>query len=161
MFDPDRDDDGGSRRFYLRLLVVVAITSAGCVALLPAVNAFRAGDGGSTMCLAVLDGWHSEKAAPSGADVTAMMASMPRLAASSASDPGAVAQYRAEYQAWAARPDVRRVAAYDDWVAGPGTCIGPSRHLLIHSGIALGALALVVAGGFAIAKTRRIREPST
>jgi hypothetical protein len=161
VFDPDRDEDRGTRPFYARLLVVAVIAIAGCAAVLPAVSAFSAGDDGTATCLAIVDGWHAAKSAPSASEVAAVDASMPSIPARMVNDPGALAQYRSEYQAWSARPDVQHALAYDDWSDGPGRCVDASRHVLIHTGLALGALALLVVGGFAIArmpKSRRARD---
>ena len=64
MFDPERDEDPGRSRYYLRLLVVMVISAAGCVALWPSVSGFAAGPDHLTGCLAITDGWHAQKSAP-------------------------------------------------------------------------------------------------
>ena len=78
MFDPARDDDRGKRRFYTRLLVVVALGGLMSLALLPSVTGFTAGPDADHTCLALVDSWRNDRAgttvaeefgAPSHADV--------------------------------------------------------------------------------------------
>jgi hypothetical protein len=155
MFDPERDEDREGRRFYRRLLAVVLVSAAGCVALLPSVMGFSAGNDNDINCLAVKDGWHADLAAPSVASSLKADAVYPApLTQEQLQDPAAVARFRAQWQVAQADPDVQRSYAYEDWVAGPGACVHQSRHRLILSGFGLGALGAVCSG---VAIVRRLR----
>ena len=115
MFDPERDEEPSSRRFYLRLLAVVVISAAGCIALWPSVSGFSAGPDHDTGCLAITDGWHAEK---SGPDLNGIAFPAPPSPADQA-DPVAMARWRAEWQASQQRPEVQQAIAYLDWKDGP------------------------------------------
>ena len=138
MFDPDRDKEPGARPFYLRLLVVAAVTAVVCGALWPSVTSFPAGVDRKG-CLAVADGWHADRPAPTAADRAVEAAAGPYTRAS------------AEEQRV-----LDRVYAYDDWRAGAGACIPESRHRLILSGLGFVAIAAVVTG-IAIGRSLRFR----
>jgi len=69
VFDPDRDDDPGTRPFYLRLLAVALISVAGCVALWPSVTGFSEGVDREQGCVAILDGWHADPGGSNAAEV--------------------------------------------------------------------------------------------
>ena len=156
MFDPERDEDPGPRRFYLRLLAVVLISAAGCVALWPSVSGFAAGPDRLTGCLAITDGWHADRSGPTAEDISAFNAIYPAMpTAAERDDPAFMARFRAQLQAADASPVMQRAVAYQDWVAGPGACVHESRHRLIRSGLGLIGLAGFVVG---VAYFRRTRE---
>jgi hypothetical protein len=138
VFDPERDEEQGARPFYLRLLAVAAVTAVVCVALWPSVTSFPAGVDRKG-CLAVADGWHTDRPAPTAADRAVEAAAGPYTRTS------------AEEQ-----HVLDRVYAYDDWRAGPGACVPQSRHRLILSGLGLAAMAAVVTG-IAIGRSLRLR----
>jgi hypothetical protein len=151
VFDPERDEEHGARRFYVRLLAVAAVTVVACVALWPSVRAFAAGPDHLTGCLAITDGWHRER---SGPDLSALVFPAPPTEAVR-NDPAAMTRWRAEWQASQARPEVQEAIAYADWKDKAGACVHESRHRLILSGIGLGAIAVVLAiGGLVLRRTR-------
>jgi hypothetical protein len=150
VFDPERDEDPGARRFYLRLLTVVAISAAGCLALWPSVSGFGAGPDHNTGCLAITDGWKPERSAPNLSGIVFPTPPSPQ----DQNDPAAMARWRTEWQAVQARPEVRQSNDYLDWKDGPGACISESRHRLIRSGIALVSLAAFCTGIAYIRRTR-------
>ena len=155
MFDPERDDDDSAHRFYVRLLTIIGISLAVCIALYPSVTGFYTGPDGEKACVAVTDGWHGQKAAPDAGSVAAAFASYPALPApKQRNDPTFMARFRARMQAVSALPEVQQFNAYQDWLAGPGACIPRSRHRLIVSGIGLGVLAVVCAGVAIVRRTR-------
>jgi hypothetical protein len=155
VFDPERDDDPGPRRFYLRLLTVVVISAAGCLALWPSVTGFGAGPDHDTSCLAVANGWHADRAGSTASEIAAFNRVFPPPPTpAQGKDPAAMARWHAQFAAAQQNPVVQRAYAYDAWVNGPGACVRESRHRLIHSGIALAALAAFCLG---IAYTRRTR----
>jgi len=155
VFDPERDEDPGPRRFYLRLLTVVAIAAAGCIALWPSVSGFGAGPDHSTGCVAVLNGWHAQKSAPSAADVDALDAAYPATPTEAQrNDPAFMAEFQARLRAVQALPAWQHANVYLDWNNGSGACISESRQRLIRSGVALASLAVFCAG---VAYTRRTR----
>jgi hypothetical protein len=156
VFDPERDEEPGARRFYLRLLAVAAVTAVACVALWPSVRGFAAGPDHLTGCLAITDGWHREKAAP---DLSTLSFPAPPTDAMR-NDPAAMARWQAEWRASQARPEVQQAIAYADWEDKAGACVHESRHRLIISGIGLGAIAVVL-GVIAIVRWVGFREPST
>ena len=156
MFDPDRDVDPGHRRFYVRLVTVAVIAAAGCVALWPSVTGFAAGPDHLTGCLAVADGWHADRSAPTAADQAALEAALPpEPTAAIRNDPAAIARWHSEFVAAQATPAYHRVIDYADWKDGAGACIHESRHRLAVSGLGLGAIALTVTG---VAVVRRLRR---
>jgi hypothetical protein len=156
VFDPDRDDDHGARRFYLRLLTVVAIVLAVCGALYPSVMGFQSGEDDTTTCIAITNGWHADMAPPSAADQAAIEAGAPQLLTpEQAQDPELLARYRAQWQAAQALPARQRANAYIEWQDGPGKCLHESRHRLIVSGIGLGVVAVVGAGVVIVCRTRK------
>ena len=136
MFDPERDDDLGARRFYLRLLAIVVISAAGCTALYPSVSAFSAGVDGEKGCLAITDGWHADRGQMNAAEKAS------------------------ESMAFVSPPSPEQRRVIDDanakleWVQGPGACVSESRHRLIMSGIGLGGVALVCTGIVIWSRTR-------
>jgi hypothetical protein len=137
VFDPDRDEDPGTRRYWVRLFTVAAIAVAGCVALLPSVTGFSQGPNQDKGCLAILDGWHADRAGLSASEqATAQLG----------------------FAGGEPSPELRqlfqRANSYMTWRDGPGACVPESRHRLIRSGIALGALALFVGGLLITARTR-------
>ena len=140
MFDPERDVDHTSRRFYLRILAVLAISVVGCVALFPSVTSFPAGVDGKG-CLAVADGWHADRPAPSANDRAIEASAGPYSRTSGAEE-----------------QILTRVYAYDDWRAGPGVCVPESRHRLILSAIGLTPLLLGFAAAGIIRRARSRRE---
>ncbi len=156
MFDPDRDEEPGARRFYLRLVVVAAVTVVACVALWPSVHGFAAGPDHLTGCLAITDGWHAQKSGPDLAKISFP----PPPTAAERSDPAAMARWHAAWQVAQARPEVQQAIAFIDWRYGPGACVAESRHRLVMSGVGLGAIALVVSG-VAIGRSLRLRARST
>jgi hypothetical protein len=147
VFDPERDEDDGAHRFYVRLLTIVGLALAVCIALYPSVTGFPAGEDGTTTCVAITNGWHGDMAAPTVQELAAINAAMPPMPTpAQAQDPVFIARFRAQWQAAQARPDTQRANAWVDWKNGPGTCIRESRHRLIVSGISLGVIAVVCAG---------------
>ena len=155
MFDPERDEDPGPGRFYLRLLTVLVISAAGCVALWPAVTGFSAGPDHDYECLAIKDGWHHDKSGPSDAAVSAAYSSYPPLPnAAERSDPAFMAKFRAESAAIDASPVVQRANAHVEWANGAGKCVHESRHRLILSGIGLVSLAAICTGVALFRRTR-------
>jgi hypothetical protein len=155
VFDPERDEDPGARRFYVRLLTVVAIAAAGCLALWPSVSGFGAGPDHGTGCIAVLNGWHAAKTAPSAADISILNAAYPDPpTAAQRTDPVFMAQFQARLRAAQALPARQRANDYIDWKDGAGACINESRHRLIRSGVALVSLFAFCCG---VAYTRRTR----
>ena len=153
MFDPDRDDDRGPRRFYVRLLVIVGVTAATCAALIPSVTGFAAGPDHDTNCVALRDGWHADHTF-TAADREVLAALPANPSAAVQADPVAMAQWRAQYQVAVRRPEVQHAISDADSWNGPAGCVSESRHRLIVSGIALG----VVFGNVAIVLVvRRVR----
>jgi len=136
VFDPERDDDRGARRFYFRLLAIVVISVAGCVAVYPSVSGFSAGLDGEKGCLAITDGWHADRGHMSAAEKAI------------------------ESLNFATRPSpeqrvvIDRANAKFEWSQGPGACVAESRHRLIVSGLGLGGIALI-GSGVAIARRSR------
>ncbi len=129
MFDPERDVDHTTRRFYLRILAVLVISVVGCLALYPSVTSFPVG-AEKKGCLAVADGWHADHAAPSAADRVVESAAGPFTRPSPEDE-----------------VIVERVEAYDEWRIDAGACIPESRHRLILSAVGLAPLFV----GFAVA----------
>src|SRR2546423_14295577 len=62
MFDPARDDDAGHRRFYTRLLVIVAVGCLVSLALWPSLSGFEAGSDGQHTCIAIVDALRRDSA---------------------------------------------------------------------------------------------------
>ena len=156
MFDPERDLDPGPRRFYLRLLVVIAISAAGCVALWPSVTGFSAGADHDKGCLAIADGWHAEMGAPTAAQVTVAEAAIPAFPTSAQrQDTEFMAHWRVEWEAAQASPALARANARLDWLQGSGACVPQSRHRLIETGIGLGALCVITITVSIVRRTRR------
>jgi len=141
VFDPERDDDHGSRRFYVRLLVILWISAAGCAALLPSVTGFSVGPDRETSCVAIVNGWHADRAGLSKSDEAIV-------------DDG----FRGNQPPPDEQALFDRSYAYDTWREGPGACIPESRHRLILSGLGLGALALVAGGGTLVVRRLRTRK---
>jgi len=147
VFDPERDEDDGAHHFYVRLLTVVGLSLAVCIALYPSVIGFPSGEAGTTTCVAITNGWHADIAPPTAQELAAINAAVPpMLTPAQAQDPALLARFRAQWQAAQARPDTQRANAWVDWKNGPGTCIHESRHRLIVSGISLGVIVVVCAG---------------
>jgi hypothetical protein len=142
VFDPELDEDHDTRRFYVRLLALVAVSVVGCVSLYPSVTSFPAGVD-QKGCLAIVDGWHADRRAPTAADRTVEATAGPYSRSSAAE-----------------QRILDRVYAYDDWRVGSGACIPESRHRLIMSGIGLAAIATVIVG-IAIGRSLRLRARST
>jgi hypothetical protein len=156
VFDPERDEDTDRRHFYARLFAIAMVSAAGCLALWPSVTGFAAGPDHDTGCLAVTDGWHANRSAPSDADVRAAYAAYPPLPTEAErQDPAFMARFRARLQALDALPVVQQANAYADWVSGAGACVPESRHRLIRSGVGLVGLAGFVGG---VAYFRRTRK---
>lgn len=143
VFDPERDQDSGTRRFYLRLLAIAVMSAAVCAALYPSVTSFPAGVD-QKGCLAVADGWHADRAEPTAAD-RAVEASAGPYTRSSAEE----------------RRVLDRVYAYDDWRVGPGVCIPESRHRLILSGIGLAPLVLALGAVLIVRRLRTRKQTRT
>lgn len=115
------------------------------LAMLPALVSFDAGDPGQA-CVAAAHGWRRTRPAPSAADLAAWNAPIPTPSERDLSDPAAGAAFRAEQEKAANSPELRRVAAYNAWMDGPGACISPSRtRLLISGGVIVAGAAMVVA----------------
>ncbi len=150
MFDPERDEDRGSRPFLLRLVVVAVITIVGCVALWPSVHGFAAGPDHLTGCLAITDGWHAEKSGPDLAKIAFPPPPTPAMR----DDPAAMDRWRVEWQASQARPEVQQAIAYIDWKDGPGACVRESRKRLLESGLGLAVIVGVVGGTSLIVRSR-------
>jgi hypothetical protein len=136
VFDPDRDDDHGTRRFYLRLLTIVVVAVAACGALFPSVSGFSAGVDGDKSCMAISDGWHADRGQLSAAE-------------KEIESTGFVSQPSPEQ-----RIVIDRANAKIEWAVGPGICVPESRHRLLLSGIGLGGL-LVVCGAVVVIRRRR------
>jgi hypothetical protein len=161
VFDPERDDDPGARRFYARLLSVAVVAVAACVALWPSVTGFAAGPDHDTGCVAIADGWHADKAGPTASELEAINAASPAMpTAEQQRDPAAMARWRAEWQAAQSSPAVQRANAYEAWVNGPGACVRQSRHRLTISGLGLGGLTVIV-GGALVARRKRAPKQSS
>jgi hypothetical protein len=156
VFDPERDEESGARRFYVRLLAVAAVTVVACAALWPSVRGFTAGPDHLTGCLAITDGWHLERSAP---DLSTLSFPAPPTDAMR-NDPAAMARWQAEWRASQARPEVQQAIAYADWKDKAGACVHESRHRLIVSGVGVGAIAFVL-GGIAVGRSIRVRARFT
>lgn len=156
MFDPVRDDDGGHRRFYTRLLVVLALGGLVSVALWPAFAAFGAGSDAEHTCVAIVNAWAHEVPPPSAADQR-VIAALPMPPPPDPHDASAVARFREQYAAVAATPAVQRAHAYIDWRDGAGACIHESRHRLLLTADALGGVAIFVTGA-AFVRARHVRR---
>jgi hypothetical protein len=142
VFDPERDQDDGHPGFYLRLLAVAVISAAGCLALWPSVTGFAAGLDGEKGCVAVIDGWHSDRGGMSAAD---------RAVENLGVGPNPSAQQLSE---------IERANERLDWIRGPGACIPQSRHRLIRSGLGLLGLGGFVGGVTYFRRTREnLRRP--
>jgi hypothetical protein len=158
VFDPERDEERGARPFYLRLLVVAAVTAVACAVLWPSVHGFVAGPDHLTNCLAITDGWRADKSAPSAAESRQIQETYPApLTDAERNDPAAVARFRAQLQIADASPAMQHEIAYEDWRAGTGACVHESRHRLILSGLGLAAIAAVVTG-IAVGRWVRLRS---
>ena len=156
MFDPERDDDSDRRHFYLRLLAIAVISTAGCLALWPSVTGFAGGPDHQIGCLAIKDAWTSGPSAPSDAAVRAAFAAYPAMpTAAQRNDPAFMARFRAQIQAIDSLPVVQQANAYANWVSQAGACVHESRHRLIRSGIGLVGLVGFCCG---VAYFRRTRE---
>jgi hypothetical protein len=156
VFDPERDLDPGPRRFYLRLLVVFAISAAGCIALWPSVTGFSAGADHQTGCLAITNGWRADKSGPTAAEIREINATYPvSPTAAQRTDPAFMARFRSQLQAAEASPAMQKAVAYQDWVGGSGACVRESRHRLIETGIGLGALCVITITVSIVRRTRR------
>ena len=155
MFDPERDEDPGAGRYYVRLLAVMVISAIGCIALWPSVSGFSAGPDHQTGCLAIVDGWKADKSAPHLDNAGGLAP----LTHAELADPAALARWRAQWQAWRARPEVQQAMAYTDWMDGPGACVHASRHRLILTGIGLGSLAAVCTGFALVVRARKDPAP--
>ena len=151
MFDPERDEDPGRSRYYVRLLVVMVISAAGCIALWPSVSGFAAGPDHLTGCLAITDGWHAEQ---SGPDLSHIAFPPPPTDAERA-DPAAMARWSAQWRASQQHPEVQQAIAYLDWKDGKGACIVQSRHRLIISGIGLASIAVISTGIALVLRARK------
>jgi hypothetical protein len=145
VFDPARDDDGGHRRFYTRLVVVFAVGCLVSVALWPSLAGFGAGSDTVHTCVAIVSAWGHEVPPPSAADERAI-AALPVPALPDPRDALAVARFREEYAAIAGTPSVQRANAYVEWHDGAGACIPESRHRLLLTAAGLGAVAILVIG---------------
>jgi hypothetical protein len=161
VFDPERDEDTGRGRYYLRLLAVAVISTAGCLALWPSVTGFAAGPDHQTGCLAVADGWRGDRSGPNEAAVRAAYASYPAIPTEAQrNDPAFMARFRAQLRAIDALPVVQQANDYADWVSGPGACVHESRHRLIRSGLGLLGLAGFCGGVAYFRRTRKnLRRP--
>jgi hypothetical protein len=156
MFDPERDHDAGVRAFYVRLLVIAMVTAVVCVALWPSVSGFAAGPDHQTGCIAIRDGWHSEVPAPSAQDLATAYAALPPMPnATQRQDPQFMDKWRTEWRAGQASPAVTRANSRIDWLNGPGACVSGSRHRLIVSGVALGALLIIAVALWQYLRARR------
>jgi hypothetical protein len=138
MFDPERDEDPGSRGFLVRLATVALIAATGCLALAPAVTGFSVGVDQEKGCLAIKDGWHADRKGLSGAEQDLQEKSF------GPAGPSPVEQQQ-----------LAHAQTYLDWRNGPGACIPESRHRLILSGVGLGGLAAACLG---VAILRRARK---
>jgi hypothetical protein len=155
MFDPERDEDHGSRRFVVRVLVIAAVSVAACAALYPSVTGFAAGPDHQIGCLAVKDGWQRDHTM-SDADASAAFSAFPKsLTPEQLDDPVAVARFREQMRAAQVLPEVQRAIAAEDWAAGPGACVRESRHRLVISSIGLGVLLLGCCGFVVLIRIRR------
>jgi hypothetical protein len=137
VFDPERDDDHGARRFYLRLLTIVALALATCVALFPSVSGFSAGLDGERSCVAVADGWHADRGRMSAAEK-----------ATESIGPGSISSPEQDRAIDSANEKLV-------WTEGPGACVAESRHRLILTGIGFGAIALGWSGAVILRRTRK------
>jgi hypothetical protein len=155
VFDPERDLDPSPGRFWLRLLTVALISAAGCIALFPSVSSFVVGDSDQRGCLAIKDGWHADKPAPSAEDLAVANAVMPAMPTrEQAKDPEFMARWRVVWRAAQSSPAVVQANSRFNWAHGPGACVPESRHRLILSGLGLGGL-LVIVGATAIGRRTR------
>jgi hypothetical protein len=136
VFDPERDDDHGARRFYLRLATIVAVALAACLVLFPSVSGFSAGLDGEKSCVAIADGWQADRGRMSAAEKATESIGFGSIISPE--------QGRA----------VDRANAKLVWAEGPGACVAESRHRLILSGIGLGAIALGCTGAAIVRRTR-------
>ena len=136
MFDPERDEDHGTRPYYLRLLAVLVISVAGCLALLPSVTAFSTGVNQDKRCLAIVDGWAGDRGGLSAEE--------------KAAESGFVGSQPSAQQLAL----LRHAEIYLDWRNGPGACVPESRHRLILSGLGLGGLATIIVGTRIVRRTR-------
>jgi hypothetical protein len=144
-------------------------------ALLPALVPLTVqGDGISTpdrVCIAAVDGWHGQPAAPSTADLAYFDRTVRQTIgrgltplspnASKAERERWVAARRAEGAALKGDPVVKRVNAYEDWHDGPGACVPRSRHRLILSGSGLAAVAIVAVALTLVQRKRRRPTPQS
>ena len=135
MFDPERDEDRGTRPYYVRLLAVLVISAAGCLALLPSVTGFSAGVDHEKGCLAIVDGWHGDRGL-------------------SAEEKAAQSGFMGPNPSARQLELLKSAEPYLEWRSGPGACVPESRHRLILSGLGLGGLAAVVGGATIVRRTR-------
>jgi len=143
------------------------------IALLPALVPLTVqGDGISTsdrVCIAAVNGWHGQPAAPSTADLAYFNRTVGQTIGheltplppntSKAERERWLAARRAEGAALEADPRVRRVTAYEDWLDGPGACVPRSRHRLILSGTALAVVAIIALALTLVERKRRVLLP--
>ena len=112
MFDPERDDPKGDGAFWRRVGIVAVVTALAAFAMWPSISGFEAGSNATRACVALRDGWHADRVAPSQADEQA--------------PPESATAFRAE--------------EYYTWRDGPGACVPEARHRLMLSGTGLAVL---------------------
>ena len=95
MFDPERDNPKGDGAFWRRVGIVAVVTALAAVAMWPSISGFEAGSDATRACVALRDGWHADRVAPSQADEEA--------------PPGSGAALRVE--------------TYYEWQSGSGACV--------------------------------------
>jgi len=155
VFDPNRDHDQSVRSFYRRVAGIAIVTVVVCVALWPSVSGFAAGPDHDTGCVAIKDAWHSQVPAPNGRELAAAYSAVPPMPTpAQQQDAQYMNAWRAKWRTAQADPAVLRANERLDWLNGPGACVAESRHRLIVSGIALGAVLLCVT---ALSRVFRVR----
>lgn len=119
------------------------------VALVPSVLPFTVETAeNDSVCVPVLAGWHSDRAAPSDADAAELFASFTALPTpEEMRDPDKRDAWLSEEKARTSTPGYRRAEAYVEWRGGTGACVLESRHRLIQSAIGLGGVGLIATAG--------------
>jgi len=156
VFDPERDFDPDARSFAGRIAAIALVTAAVCVAAWPSVSGFAAGPDHNTGCVAIVNGWRSEPAAPSAADAAAARAAFPPAPSpAQLKDAAFMTHWRAQFRAAQANPTVIRENARLEWIYGSGACVPESRHRLVRSALLLGAVSLAFILAMAGLRARR------
>ena len=69
MFDPERDVDRGRSTFYRRLVIIALIGTVISLAIWPAIRTYSSPINGDRTCIAIKDGWHTDRVVPPETDV--------------------------------------------------------------------------------------------